>query len=177
MMKDVYKRQELKARYGDKHFILKSNKGISIMSGNVNLTRSGKELAKILTPEIEYEYLDRMKDFWKKRKMCIRDRDDTYYKISLGSTEITVKEGGLYIITASITVKADNYDNIWMKILKNGAEEHTMITVANGYTTVQCCTSATLTTNDKISVQLAKSSEGINVTCDGGGYLQLIKLS
>ena len=102
--------------------------------------------------------------------------DDTYYKISPGSTEITVKEGGLYIITASITVKADNYNNIWMKILKNGAEEHTMITVANGYTTVQCCASATLTTNDKISVQLAKSSEGVNVTCDGGGYLQLIKL-
>lgn len=103
--------------------------------------------------------------------------DDTYYKISPGSTEITVKEGGLYIITASITVKADNYDNIWMKILKNGAEEHTMITVANGYTTVQCFTSATLTTNDKISVQLAKRSEGVNVTCDGGGYLQLIKMN
>lgn len=103
--------------------------------------------------------------------------NDAYYQISPGSTEITVKEGGLYIITASITVKADNYDNIWMKILKNEAEEHTMITVANGYTTVQCFTSATLTTNDKISVQLAKSSEGVNVTCDGGGYLQLIKMN
>lgn len=104
--------------------------------------------------------------------------DDTYYQISPGNTAITVKEGGLYLITASIVVKADNYDNIWMKLLKNNtAELHTMVTVANGYTTVQCFTSATLTTNDKISVQLAKSSEGVNVTCDGGGYLQLIKLT
>ena len=103
--------------------------------------------------------------------------DDTYYKISPGSTDITVKEGGLYIITASITVRADNYDNIWMKLLKNNTEIHTKITIANGYTTVQCCTSATLYTNDKVSVQLAKSSEGVNVTCDGGGYLQLIKMN
>lgn len=103
--------------------------------------------------------------------------DDNYYKISPGSTEITVKEGGLYIITASITVRADNYDNIWMKILRDGAEEHTMITLVNGYTTVQCFTTATLSSNSKVSVQLAKSSEGINVTCDGGGYLQLIKMN
>lgn len=103
--------------------------------------------------------------------------DDNYYKISPGSTEITVKEGGLYIITASITVRADNYDNIWMKILRNGAEEHTMITVANGYTTVQCFTTVTLSENSKVSVQIAKSTENIDVTCDGGGYLQLIKLT
>ena len=103
--------------------------------------------------------------------------DDNYYKISPGSTEITVKEGGLYIITASITVRADNYDNIWMKILRDGAEEHTMITLVNGYTTVQCFTTATLSSNSKVSVQLAKSSEGVNVTCDGGGYLQLIKMN
>lgn len=103
--------------------------------------------------------------------------DDTYYQISPGNTAITVKEGGLYIITASITVRADNYDNIWMKILRDGAEEHTMITLANGYTTVQCFTTATLSSNSKVSVQLAKSSEGINVTCDGGGYLQLIKMN
>lgn len=70
----AWENTELKARYGDKHFILKSNKGISIMSGNVNLTRSGKELAKILTPEIEYEYLDRMKDFWKKRNVDIIEK-------------------------------------------------------------------------------------------------------
>lgn len=103
--------------------------------------------------------------------------DDTYYQISPGNTAITVKEGGLYLITASITVRADNYDNIWMKILRDGAEEHTMITLANGYTTVQCFTTATLSSNSKVSVQLAKSSEGINVTCDGGGYLQLIKMN
>lgn len=103
--------------------------------------------------------------------------DDTYYKISPGSTEITVKEGGLYIITASIVVRASDYDNIWMKILRNGAEEHTMITVANGYTTVQCFTTATLSENGKVSVQIAKSTENIDVTCDGGGYLQLIKLT
>lgn len=52
-----------------------------------------------------------------------------------------------------------------------------MITVANGYTTVQCFTTATLSTNDKVSVQLAKSTEGVNVICDGGGYLQLIKMN
>lgn len=103
--------------------------------------------------------------------------DDTYYKISPGNTAITVKEGGLYLITASIVVRADDYDNVWMKILRNGAEEHTMTTVANGYTTVQCFTTATLSTNDKVSVQLAKSTEGVNVICDGGGYLQLIKMN
>ena len=65
-----------------------------------------------------------------------------------------------------------------MKILKNNtAELHTMVTVANGYTTVQCFTSASLSTNDKISVKLAKSSENIDITCDGGGYLQLIKMN
>lgn len=103
--------------------------------------------------------------------------DDTYFKISPGDSEITVKESGLYLITSSITVRASDYDNIWMKILKNGAEEHTMITIANGYTTVQCFTTATLSTNDKVSVQLAKSTEGVNVICEGGGYLQLIKMN
>ena len=103
--------------------------------------------------------------------------DDTYYQISQGNTAITVKEGGLYLITASIVVRASDYDNIWMKILRNGAEEHTMITVANGYTTVQCFTTATLSENSKVSVQIAKSTENIDVICDGGGYLQLIKLT
>ena len=103
--------------------------------------------------------------------------DDTYYQISPGNTAITVKEGGLYLITASIVVRAYDYDNIWMKILRNGAEEHTMITVANGYTTVQCFTTATLSENSKVSVQIAKSTENIDVICDGGGYLQLIKLT
>ena len=104
--------------------------------------------------------------------------NDAYYQISPGNTAITVKEGGLYLITASIVVRASNYDNIWMKILKNNtAELHTMVTVANGYTTVQCFTSASLSTNDKISVKLAKSSENIDITCDGGGYLQLIKMN
>lgn len=103
--------------------------------------------------------------------------DDTYYQISPGNTAITVKEGGLYLITASIVVRAYDYDNVWMKILRNGVEEHTMVTVANGYTTVQCFTTATLSTNDKVSVQLAKSTEGVNVICDGGGYLQLIKMN
>lgn len=103
--------------------------------------------------------------------------DDKYFLASEGNSQITVKEGGFYLITASITVKAADYDNIWMKILRNGTEEHSMITIANGYTTIQCFTSATLYTNDKISVQLAKSTEGISVTCDGGGYLQLIKLT
>lgn len=103
--------------------------------------------------------------------------DDTYYQISPGNTAITVKGGGLYLITASIVVRASDYDNIWMKILRNGAEEHTMITVANGYTTVQCFTTVTLSENSKVSVQIAKSTENIDVTCDGGGYLQLIKLT
>lgn len=103
--------------------------------------------------------------------------DDNYYKISPGNTAITVKEGGLYLITASIVVRASDYDNIWMKLLKNNTEMYTMITVANGYTTVQCFTAATLSTDDKVSVQIAKSTEGVNVTCDGDGYLQLIKMN
>ena len=103
--------------------------------------------------------------------------NDAYYQISPGNTAITVKEGGLYLITASIVVRAYDYDNVWMKILRNGAEEYTMVTVANGYTTVQCFTTATLSSNSKVSVQLAKSTEGVNVTCDGGGYLQLIKMN
>lgn len=103
--------------------------------------------------------------------------DDTYYQASPGNTAITIKEGGFYLITASIIVRSDNYDNIWMKVLKNNTGIHTKITIANGYTTIQCFTSATLTANDKISVQISKSSENVNVICDGGGYLQLIKMN
>lgn len=103
--------------------------------------------------------------------------DDKYFSASSGHTKITVKEGGLYLVTASITVRASGYDNIWMKILKNGAEAHTMITVANGYTTIQCCTFLTLTTGDWVSVQLSKGSQDIQTICEGGGYLQIVKLT
>ena len=103
--------------------------------------------------------------------------DNKYYSASPGNTKITVKEGGEYLVTASITVKASNYDNIWMKILKNGAEAHTMITVANGYTTIQCCTILTMSVGNWVSVQLSKGSQGIQTTCDGGGYLQIVKLT
>ena len=103
--------------------------------------------------------------------------DNKYYSASSGHTKITVKEGGTYLVTASITVRASNYDNIWMQILKNGAEAHTMVTVANGYTTIQCCTILTMHTGNWVSVQLSKGSQGIQTTCEGGGYLQIVKLT
>lgn len=103
--------------------------------------------------------------------------DNKYYSASSGHSKITVKEGGVYFITASITVKASNYDNMWMKILKNGAEAHSVITVANGYTTIQCCVLLTMSIGDWISAQIAKSSEDIQAICEGGGYLQIVKLT
>ena len=106
-----------------------------------------------------------------------RTINDTYYSASSGNSKITVKEGGVYFVTASITVRASGYDNIWMKILKNGAEAHTMVTVANGYTTIQCCVLLTMNANNWVSVQLSKGSQDIQTTCDGGGYLQIVKLT
>lgn len=106
-----------------------------------------------------------------------RTFDDKYYSASSGNTKITVKEGGFYLVTASITVKSSGYDNIWMKILKNGAEAHTMVTVANGYTTIQCCTFLTMNAGNWVSVQLSKGSQDIKTTCDGNGYLQIVKLT
>ena len=106
-----------------------------------------------------------------------RTINDTYYSASSGNSKITVKEGGVYFVTASITVRASGYDNIWMKILKNGAEAHTMVTVANGYTTIQCCVFLTMNANNWVSVQLSKGSQDIQTTCDGGGYLQIVKLT
>lgn len=106
-----------------------------------------------------------------------RSFSDDYFSASSGNSKITVKEGGVYFITASITVKASNYDNMWMKILKNGAEAHSMITVANGYTTIQCCVLLTMSIGDWISAQIAKSSEDIKTICEGGGYLQIVKLT
>ena len=106
-----------------------------------------------------------------------RTIDDRYYSASPGNTKITVKEGGVYLVTASITVRANGYDNIWMKILKSGAEAHTMVTVANGYTTIQCCVLLTMNANNWVSVQLSKGSQEIQTTCDGGGYLQIVKLT
>lgn len=106
-----------------------------------------------------------------------RDIDNKYYSASPGNTKITVKEGGAYLVTASITVRASGYDNIWMKILKNGANAHEMVTVANGYTTIQCCTILTMNVDNWVSVQLSKSSQEIQTTCDGGGYLQIVKLT
>ena len=106
-----------------------------------------------------------------------RSFSDDYFSASSGNSKITVKEGGVYFITASITVKASNYDNMWMKILKNGAEAHSMITVANGYTTIQCCVLLTMSIGDWISAQIAKSSEDIQAICEGGGYLQIVKLT
>ncbi|MDO4468422.1 MAG: collagen-like protein [Bacillota bacterium] len=103
--------------------------------------------------------------------------DDTYYSASSGNSKITVKEGGVYFITASIMVKASNYDNIWMKILKNGANAHEMVTVANGYTTIQCCVLLTMSAGDWVSAQLSKGSEGVQTICEGGGYLQIVKLT
>lgn len=106
-----------------------------------------------------------------------RSFSDDYFSASSGNSKITVKEGGVYFITASITVKASNYDNMWMKILKNGTEAHSMITVANGYTTIQCCVLLTMSIGDWISAQIAKSSEDIQTICEGGGYLQIVKLT
>lgn len=106
-----------------------------------------------------------------------RTFSDKYFEASAGNSRITIKEGGLYFITASIVVKAQQYDNMWMKILKNGAELHANITPANGYCTVETCVLATLSTGDWISAQIAKSTEGIEVTCEGGGYLQIVKLT
>lgn len=106
-----------------------------------------------------------------------RTINDTYYSASSGNSKITVKEGGVYFVTASITVRASGYDNIWMKILKNGAEAHTMVTVANGYTTIQCCVLLTMNANNWVSVQLSKGSQEVQTTCDGNGYLQIVKLT
>ena len=106
-----------------------------------------------------------------------RTFNDTYFSASSGNSKITVKEGGLYFITASITVRAYGYDNIWMKILRNGTDQHSMISVANGYTTIETHVFLTLSTGDWVSVQLSKSSDSVNTTCDGGGYLQIVKLT
>lgn len=106
-----------------------------------------------------------------------RTFSDKYFEASAGNSRINIKEGGLYFITASIVVKAQQNDNMWMKILKNGAELHANITPANGYCTVETCVLATLSTGDWVSAQIAKSTEGIEVTCEGGGYLQIVKLT
>lgn len=106
-----------------------------------------------------------------------RTFNDTYFSASSGNSKITVKEGGLYFITASITVRANGYDNIWMKILKNGIDAHSTIVVANGYTTIETLVFLTLTTGDWVSVQLSKSSDSVNTICEGGGYLQIVKLT
>lgn len=106
-----------------------------------------------------------------------RTFNDTYFSASSGNSKITVKEGGLYLITTSITIKANGYDNIWMKILKNGIDAHSTIVVANGYTTIETHVFLTLTTGDWVSVQLSKSSDSVNTICEGGGYLQIVKFT
>ena len=106
-----------------------------------------------------------------------RTFNDTYFSASSGNSKITVKEGGLYFITTSITIKANGYDNIWMKILKNGIDAHSTIVVANGYTTIETHVFLTLTTGDWVSVQLSKSSDSVNTICEGGGYLQIVKFT
>lgn len=106
-----------------------------------------------------------------------RTFNDTYFSASSGNSKITVKEGGLYLITTSITIKANGYDNIWMKILRNGIDAHSTIVVANGYTTIETHVFLTLTTGDWVSVQLSKSSDSVNTICEGGGYLQIVKFT
>lgn len=106
-----------------------------------------------------------------------RTFSEKYFEANAGNSRITVKEGGLYLITASIVVKSNNYDNIWMKIIRSGKDLHSMITVANGYCTIETCVLATFSTGDWVSAQIAKASEGVEVTCDGGGYLQIVKLT
>ena len=107
-----------------------------------------------------------------------RTIDSKYFRASPGNSRLYVKEGGVYLAIAQITVKAHGgYDSIWMKILRNKSEAHTEIRVANGYTTLQCCTVLNLRTNDYMAAEISKSSTSIEVTCDGGGYLQLVKLT
>lgn len=102
---------------------------------------------------------------------------EKYFEAVAGNSKITVKEGGLYFITASITVKSNDYDNIWMKILKNNTELHANITLANGYCTIETCVLATLVIGDWVSAQIAKGSGSVETTCEGGGYLQIVKLT
>ena len=107
-----------------------------------------------------------------------RTIDSKYFRASSGNSRLYVKEGGLYLAIAQITVRTHGgCDSIWMKILKNNLQAYSEIRVANGYTTLQCCVALTLHTNDYMSVEISKSSTNIQVTCDGGGYLQLIKLT
>lgn len=100
-----------------------------------------------------------------------------YFYATTSSSALYVNEGGTYLAIAQITVRASGYDNVWMKLLKNSSEAHTEIRIANGYTSLQCCTIFTLNKDDCIAVQVSKSSEDVQVTCDGGGYLQLVKLT
>lgn len=66
----IWSVKRLKARYGNQHFILKcQDEETGISGGNVSLTRSGMELAKVLTPEVEYTYLEKIKSFWRKREI------------------------------------------------------------------------------------------------------------
>lgn len=68
----VWKDKEVKARYGDEYFILRCEEGMEeIIMGNVNFTRSGRELAKILLPETETDYLSKIKEYWGKNKINI----------------------------------------------------------------------------------------------------------
>ena len=54
--------------------------------------------------------------------------------------------------------------------IKNGAEAHTMVTVANGYTTIQCCTILTMHAGNWgfFAVTIIKKGllQGIQTTCE-----------
>lgn len=108
-----------------------------------------------------------------------RTINSKYFYASPGSSKLYVKEGGLYLAIAQITVRTHGggYDSIWMKILKNNSQVQSEIRVANGYTTLHCCVALSLQINDYMAAEISKTSTNIEVTCDGGGYLRLIKLT
>ena len=56
----------LNARYGDLHFTLKCKESKNIIEiGDVGLTRMGRELGSILTPDIDQNYFEKIKQYWK----------------------------------------------------------------------------------------------------------------
>lgn len=58
--------KEATVRYGDERFILRSQNN-KIPIGDVNLTRSGIELSKIIVSEVDATYLSQIKEFWRER--------------------------------------------------------------------------------------------------------------
>lgn len=61
----VWNCKEINARYGEEEFLLRaSGEANEIPIGNISLTKTGIELATILTPEKEDGYFDKIKNYW-----------------------------------------------------------------------------------------------------------------